>query len=206
MSDQGLIGFRYRDIDKLDYNRSGSAPNKLGLQILHELRAVDDWDPFKKRIAELTPVAETHRIDYFDGYPVAEIRRHFPHLEYDSAPTDYHELFAPLQGTLAPYLDGKLSFMPDASDFIRDSQHCEWAYITNLDTNQFEVWKGNQLEPDHEDNRMVEEDNRYGKDMDRMGYYPCAMVRSYDFEELPNPGLFLTYYSFSGDLTDGNRE
>ncbi len=66
----------------------------------------------------------------------------------------------------------------------------------DLDTDELEVWKGRQLEPDHEDNRWAEEENRYGKEPDRMGYYPCAMVRRYDLNELPNPGLFLTYYSF----------
>jgi hypothetical protein len=64
-----------------------------------------------------------------------------------------------------------------------------------------EVWKGNQLEPDSEDNRLVEEENRYGQEADRMGYYPCAMVKNYSLDDLPNPGLFLTYYSFSGDLS-----
>jgi len=91
--------------------------------------------------------------------------------------------------------------MLDASDFIRDSQHCEWSYIVNLDSEQFEVWKGNQLEPDSEDNRLVEEANRYGQESDRMGHYPSAMVKNYDLKDLPNPGLFLTYYSFSGDLS-----
>lgn len=127
-------------------------------------------------------------------------------MEFPARPVDYNTLFAPLQGTLAPYLDGRVSFMPDASDFIRDSRHCDWVYIANLDTSQFEVWKGNQLEPDSEDNRLIEEENRYGREEDRMGYYPCTMVRNYDLEALPNPGFFLAYYSFSGNLTGGNRE
>ena len=201
MNSQGLIGFRIREQDKLAYNQSGSRPDMLGLKILNEIRSVNDWDAVKKRTEELTPVAETHRLDYFDDYPIAEIRRHFPDIAYARPPTDYHDLYQPLQGTLQPYLDGRLSFMPDASDFIRDSQHCDWAYIVNLDSEQFEVWKGNQLEPDSEDNRLIEEPNRYGQEPDRMGYYPCAMVKNYSLDDLPNPGLFLTYYSFSGDLS-----
>ncbi|MBI9021362.1 MAG: hypothetical protein JEZ10_08950 [Verrucomicrobia bacterium] len=47
---------------------------------------------------------------------------------------------------------------------------------------------------------MVEEPNRYGQEADRMGHYPCAMVKNYSLDDLPNPGLFLTYYSFSGNL------
>ncbi len=58
MNSQGLIGFRIREQDKLAYNRSGSRPDRLGLRI---------WDAVKQRVAELTPVAETHRLDYFDG-------------------------------------------------------------------------------------------------------------------------------------------
>lgn len=200
MKSQGLVGFRIREQDKLAYNRSGSRPDMLGLGILHELRAVDDWDAVRKRIFELTPVAETHQLDNSDRYAVAEVRRHFPDIEYAHPPVDYHDLYRPLQGTLEPYLDGRLSYMPDASDFIRDSRHCAWGYIVNLDTEAFEVWKGIQLEPDSKDNRLVEESNRYGTEADRMGYYPCAMVQNYDLHDLPNPGLFLTYYSFSGDL------
>ena len=206
MSDQGLIGFRFREQDKLAYNRSDSAPDKLGLQILHELRSVQSWDKVEDRVRDLIAIPESRPLDESSSLAETELRRHFPDLEYKSAPKNFHQLYQPLQGSLRPYLDSKLTFMPNASDFIYDSRHCDWAYIANLDTSQFEVWKGNQLEPDHEDNRLVEEENRYGKEIDRMGYYPCAMVKSYDLEELPNPGLFLTYYSFSGDLAGGNRK
>lgn len=197
MNSQGLVGFRIREQDKLAYNQAGSTPDMLGLRVLNELRAIEDWDAVKQRITELTPVAETHRLDYFDGYAIAEVRRHFPNVSHDALPpVDYYDLYRPLQGTLLPYLDGRLSFMPDASDFMRDSRHCAWAYIVNLDSEEFEVWKGGQIESDHEDNRLIEEPNRYGKEPDRMGYFPCAMIRQYDLRELPNPGLFLTYYSF----------
>ena len=81
MSSQGLIGFRYQEQDKLAYNRSESRPDMLGLKILSELHSVDDWDAVKKRTEAITPVAETHRLDYFDGYPIAEIRRHLPLLK-----------------------------------------------------------------------------------------------------------------------------
>jgi hypothetical protein len=201
MNSQGLIGFQIRGQDKLAYNRSGSRPDMLGLKILNELRAVENWDAVKQRIVELTPVSETHRLDHSNGYAVTEVRRHFPGIAYEHPPADHHDLYQPLQGTLEPYLDGRLSFVPDASDFIRDSRHCAWAYIVNLDANAFEVWKGNQLDPDSEDNRIVEEPTRYGTEVNRMGYYPCAMVKNYDLKNLPNPGQFLTYYSFAGNLS-----
>jgi len=192
-------------VDKLAYNHYDSQPDTLGLKILRELRDVDNWNVVLDRTESLIPISEQRRLGDNTSMAEAEIRRAFPDLEYRGDPQNFYDLYQPLQGTLQPYLDGKLMFMPDAADFIHDSLHCEWAYIVNLDTNQLETWKGNQLEPDHEDNRMYEEESRYGKEMDRMGYYPCAMVRSYDLKELPNPGLFLTYYSFSDDLDRSTR-
>ena len=197
MSTRGLIGFRKGEIDKLAYNHSGSEPDSLGLKILKELRDVKDWGAVRQRIDSLHNVPETRKLDEYSSIAETEIRRHSPDLKYSGTPKDIYGLYQPLQGTLKPYLEGKLTFMPDASDFIYDSLHCDWAYITNLDSGLLEVWKGSQLEPDSEDNRVVEEPNRYGHEADQMGYYPCAMVRDYDLQDLPNHGRFLTYYSFS---------
>ena len=60
MNSQGLIGFRIREQDTLAYNRSGSRPDVLGLKILNELRAVDDWDVVRQRIVEQTTVMAIH--------------------------------------------------------------------------------------------------------------------------------------------------
>ncbi|MBN2161776.1 MAG: hypothetical protein JXR25_10180 [Pontiellaceae bacterium] len=120
-----------------------------------------------------------------------------PELEYKTAPRTFYDLFRPLQGSLAPYLEGKLMFMPDASDFIYNSRFCEWAYIANLDEWKFEVWKGQQTKPNPE--------NRYGKDPDRMGFYPCDMVKAYELEDLPKPGRYLADYYFFQELSEGKR-
>jgi hypothetical protein len=42
MTTQGLLGFRYNDIDKLTYNHADSGPDTLGFRVLKELHAVDD--------------------------------------------------------------------------------------------------------------------------------------------------------------------
>ncbi|MEE9368449.1 MAG: hypothetical protein V3V05_06250 [Pontiella sp.] len=168
MTTQGLIGFHYQGTDKLVYNQADSHPDTLGLKVLRELRLVDNWDTVRKRIDALTPIPESRKLNDLDGIVSSEIRRHFPDLKYRFEPKDYYQLMQPLQGTLKPYLDGKLSFMPDARDFIHDSLHCDWAYIANLDRGELEVWKGNQIEPDHEDNRYAAEPNRYGNKANTM--------------------------------------
>lgn len=196
MSTKGLIGFRHNNADKLIYNHSDSHPDTLGLRVLRELRGVKNWNVVLDRIESLLPIPEQRQMGEHTSMAESEIRRAFPDLEYKGVPQNFYDLYQPLQGTLQPYLDGKLIFAPDASNFIYDSSHCDWAYIVNLDSDELEVWKGGQLDPDHEDNRWAEEKNRYGKEPGRMGYYPCAMVRRYDLNELPNLGLFFNVLFF----------
>lgn len=129
------------------------------------------------------------------------MRRAFPNLEYRGHQQTMYDLYEPLQGTLKPYLDGKLMYMPDASVFILNSLHCEWAYIANLDDNKFEIRKGLQQEPDPEN-------FRYQQTTDRTGYYPCNKLKGYDQDNLPKDGTFLSDYYFFKDLTsarDGGR-
>lgn len=197
MATRGLTGFRYKEKDKLTYNHADSHPNTLGLNVLRELRDVENWDAIYNRIEGLVPIPEQRSLDEHSSMAEAEIRRAFPDLEYKGKALNYYDLYQPLQGTLKPYLDGKLMFMPDASDFIYNSLHCEWAYVTNLDSEKFEVWKGLQTKPDL--------DNRYGQEEDRMGYFPCQMLKEYDLHGLPEPGRYLQDYYFYRDLTQARN-
>lgn len=198
MSTRGLIGFRCNDTDKLIYNHADSHPDTLGLKVLRELRGVENWNVVLDRIESLVPIPEQRRLDEHSSMAEAEIRRAFPELENKGKPQNFYDLFSPLQGTMQPYLDGKLMFMPDASDFIQNSLFCEWGYIANLDSEKFEIWKGQQTKPDPE--------NRYGTEHDRMGYYPCQMIKEYDLHNLPEPGSYLSDYFFFRDLTGGLEE
>lgn len=198
MSTRGLIGFRHNDKDRLAYNHSDSHPDVLGLKMLRELREVEDWNVIRERMDGLVNVPETRRLDDHSSMAETEIRRYFPDLEYRSEPRNYYDLYQPLQGTLKPYLDGKLMFMPDATDFIYASLHCEWAYIANLDTSQFEIWKGLQTKPN--------EKNPYGHEPDRMGYYPCTIIKGYELGNLPEPGRYLSDCFLFQAHPGGNRE
>lgn len=187
MSTRGLIGFRYNSTDKLAYNHFDSGPAHLGVKVLREVQEVppDTWDIVKERVGSLVTISEQRLLGPNDGIVISEMRRHLPELSYDRRPRDYYDLFQPLQGTLKPYLDGKLTFMADANDFIYDSLHCEWGYIVNLDQHAFEVWRGLQLSPSSESSK------RYDNDPDRLGYYPCALVQSYGLNTLPDRKAFL---------------
>lgn len=197
MTTQGLTGFRYHEKDRLTYNHADSHPDTLGLKVLRELRDVEDWNTARDRIDGLIPIPEQRKLDEHSSMAETELRRAFPELKYANKPRDFYELYQPLQGTLKPYLDGKLMFMPDASDFIHNSGFCEWAYVANLDSQKYEIWKGLQTNPDP--------DNRYGQDADRMGYFPCQKIKEYDLMNLPEPGYYLSDYNFYRDLAQARN-
>ncbi len=199
MSTRGLIGFRFNETDQLIYNHSDSHPDTLGLKVLRDLRDVKSWDTVCDRVESLVSIPETRMLGDNTSMAESEIRRHFPEQENKFSRRNFYDLYQPLQGTLKPYLEGKLSFIPDASDFISDSQHCEWAYVVNLDDWKFEVWRGLQQRPDDSEN------NQYDQEADRMGYFPCQKVKAYELEDLPEPGRYLSDYFFFRDLNGTGR-
>ncbi len=197
MSTRGTYGFRLNQADKLIYNHADSHPDTLGLKILRELRDVENWNVVLDRVEGLVAVPEQRQLNEYTNMAETEVRRAFPNLEYKGSLQNIYDLYQPLQGTMEPYLDGKLMFVPDASDFIHNSLFCEWGYIANLDTEKFEIWKGQQSKPDPE--------SRYGTKHDRMGYYPCQLIKEYDLHNLPEPGRYLQDYFFSRELSGVDR-
>ena len=69
----------------------------------------------------MVPIPEIRRLNEYTGMAESEVRRAFPNLKYDGSMQNIYDLYRPLQGTLKPYLNGKLMFMPDASDFIHNA-------------------------------------------------------------------------------------
>lgn len=167
------------------YNHSDSYPEALGVEILSELKAVPDWDEAKAMASSLIGIPETRELPGLDRMFETEVRRHMPDTVKAENPATLYDLYQPIQGTLAPYLDGRLRFVPTANDFIYDSLFCEWGYIANLDTDTFEVWRGLQQEP-------FQGENRYGTEADRTGYVPCRPLLNYSLKtDLPSNDEFL---------------
>lgn len=178
MSTRGLIGFRYKNNDNLAYNHSDSDPGNLGRNVLGELKQIPEWNHVRELASGFVGIPETRKVQSIDGIVTSEIRRHCHDQFHTKNPRTIYDLYRPLQGTLEPYLSGKLRFIPTANDFIYDSLFCDWAYIANLDSNRFEVWRGLQREPDRQP-------NRYGNEADRTGYFPCRQILGYSLGNLP---------------------
>lgn len=188
MSTRGIYGFRINETDKLAYNHADSFPDALGVKILSELQSISEWNTVEERIRSLSPIHESRMIGVNDDIFRTELRRHYPNLHYRGNPKNYYDLMSPLQGTLEPYLSGKLSFMATANEFIDNSLFCQWGYVADLDKHQFEIYRGGQI-------TQPPTDAQYQDGPDRMGYYPCRMVQAYRLDQLPTPRKFL------GDMT-----
>ncbi len=98
----------------------------------------------------------------------------------------YHAKFPYLNrdhgaGILQKIYDSKNSsiILMDSSDFAADSLFCEWAYVIDLDTNKFEVYRGFNHKP-------VKKTERFGIIKNKEGdYYPIKFVKSYPLNKLP---------------------
>lgn len=63
-------------------------------------------------------------------------------------------------------------------NFAKDGLFCEWAYVIDLDTNTFEVFKGFSKKP---------VPGRFGPgEPDVDGYYPVAQIANYSLDHLPS--------------------
>lgn len=71
-----------------------------------------------------------------------------------------------------------------SEDFAHDSLFCEWAYVVDLDQGIFEVHKGLVKSP-HSKGRFSS-----GK-CESSGYYPVALVKSYNLKALPTADVFV---------------
>lgn len=188
MGTRGLVGLYHKGITKAAYNQFDSYPSELGVTILKEIRDAVLQGVDLKAIFESIVLVDERAIPTPEEVEATEFYHDL--TVSNRATSDWYCLLRKAQGTLFPYLDGRLKYMIDYADFIKNSLFCEWAYLINLDTEMFEVWRGYQQKP--------VKGNRYGVQFDEntktsIGerYFPCRMVKEYRLAELPTNDDFL---------------
>ena len=81
-------------------------------------------------------------------------------------------------------------------NFGYDSLFCEWAYVIDLDNNEFEVYKGFNDKPLQGGDRFYSDSNwKIGMDGNTCksisDYYGVRLVKAYDLNNLPTEDEFL---------------
>jgi hypothetical protein len=103
----------------------------------------------------------------------AEFKSRYPGLDRDHG------------GQILPLiLSGDVATVKLSTEFAQDSLFCEWAYVVDLDTNRFEVYKGFITKP-HADGRFA---RTTGTEIERVGgreYAPVRLVASWPLDGLP---------------------
>jgi hypothetical protein len=176
MGTRGLFGFYKNGVTKASYNHYDSYPEELGVKIM--------------KFIEETPVTELNQI--FDkiimvnggSKPTAEqinqcIQYYCPDVSTGKV-DDWYALLRESQGELNAYKEG-LPFMIDSADFIKDSLFCEWAYLINLDTNTFEVYRGFQKE--------MQANRYYDESLKNETYKNCKLIAEYKLESVHSDEL-----------------
>lgn len=181
MGTRGAIVFVIDGIEKVGYNHWDSYPSGLGVHVLEWMREQANLfldDELRQQVRALQLVDE-------DEEPTEEERERFSKYWNKSVSTgqDWYSLLRETQGKPGEILAA--GAMTDGGNFPLDSLFCEWAYVIDLDTEVFEVYKGFQKSPPTE-GRWVDR----GK-ADGQGYWPVQRVVSWKFGELPDNDDFI---------------
>jgi len=137
MGTRGAYGFRINEEDRVNYVQFDSYPSGLGKEVMSYV--------VQTPVAQMKKIATRIVLVHPDSTPSRElIQRYRKYADLGVSEQSYEDWYCLLrktQGTLFPY-NNDLRHMIDYHDFLFDSLFCEWAYIINLDTEQFEVYKG----------------------------------------------------------------
>lgn len=197
MSNRGLIGFRLKGKDYVQYNHSDSYPTGLGRQIfavcrqytLEEMRACiarlkvvdEDKVPTESQLQKAWPnlgITDPTLEDALAAYQAPKEKRQ---------PLSWFHLLRAYQGKLDFWLDG-FPFWPDYDGF-QYGEMCEWAYIIDCDTGCLEIYTRNDRESANEDSSgrgspVMKPKGRYAMPPDAAGDDGICLIAEIPLDEI----------------------
>ena len=137
MGTRGAWGFVLDEKEYITYNHFDSYVEGLGLDLLAWAESVTSWRAIRDQVRALRLVDESDK-------PTEDDLRTFAasHDKRVSTGTDWYSLLRGNQGDAAATL--RSGVMTDGHTFPLDSLFCEYAYVFDLDSDTFEVYKGFQ--------------------------------------------------------------
>lgn len=163
------------------YGQFDGYPEGVGATLLNFLKSVN-MDAFNKAIQNVS-FHTTKEIDEINKN-IDEIRKDIPNYSWKKY---YPHLARECGGDILNQIvfNGVNKVLNDF-DFAADSLFCEWAYVIDLDTNKFEVYKGfNQVKLNKNERFYCLEEKS------KNGYHPVKFVKSYDINNLPDENSFI---------------
>lgn len=176
MPTRGLYGVIIDGELKVTVSPYDSYPSHLGVQMQQYLSSAD-IPKLKRAAKELVLIT-----DWSSPPPQDVVETVRKRLENNSLPGDsWHNLLRPTFGDFKATLAS--GYILDAAEFGRDSLHCEWSWIVDLDKEVLEVYRGNQKEP-HEGGRWSDVEEQRG------GYYGIKLLQGYFLDAIPDAKAF----------------
>lgn len=174
MGTRGLYGFYKNGVTKAVYNQFDTYPTGLGKIMFNFVKK--HWKKMLTHFDKIEIVKE-------DSKPTKkQLKRALQYCKPDlnvsmQSINDWYCVLHDAQNNPEIYAKG-LDLLLDATDFIKDSLFCEWAYIMNLDNMTLEIYKGfNKRKQSVKKNRYMANAIK-----DEQGYYPCKLITIYPFE------------------------
>lgn len=206
MGTRGGFGFRVDGQDKIAYRQFDSYPSGGGEDVAAFVRKHRRNGVLFKNVVEKIRKIEVVNEDVPPTREQINRFRKYADTNVSTGKlTEWYVLLRNLQGDLAGYADAGVIL--DASDFLKESLFCEWAYIVNLDTNKLEVYEGFQKErgkgryAEVFDPSKVEP--RYPGD--KSEYWPVSLIAEIDFADVPQRGRFEKYLHDIGALKEDDE-
>ncbi len=162
MGTKGAWGFRVKEKDKVTGVRWDSDPTGLGKSVI--------------TYVAITPIekirAVASRIVLVNGYltPPPELIKKYKKYSTNLSAFEpcYWDLLEKTQRDLFAY-NKDVEHMVNYSEFLNDSLFCEWAYIINIDSGQFEVYQGG--------NKDESAPGRYARNKGSRDYWGVALKK-----------------------------
>lgn len=173
------------------YGQWDGYPEGLGVTLLDFLKGVN-MDTFRKAIDNMSFYTQ-EEIDNINKQ-IAKVREGLPTYEWQR---DYPHLSRDCGGEILNYIVFQnVTKVQNDIEFAADSLFCEWAYVIDLDTNKFEIYKGFNKIPLTDDDRFFCFE---GKMERRKDYHPVRLVKSYNIGMLPDVNTFIKDFTPSED-------
>lgn len=136
MSTRGVYGFRINKKDKLTFINFDAHPNVVGLDVANFVAKTPKR--LLKKLAQQTSLVSFESLQE-KSLAVQKATQNW------LADTD-GTLNEPLADVVLASLKRGRRYLENSNSFIHKSLYCEWAYVINIDTQEFEIYRGFQME------------------------------------------------------------